>query len=160
MYRSVLEQHGLPLRPELVVVGDFVRESSAEAITALLDRRVAFRAVMASNDLMALGAIDAVRARGLRVPEDVAVIGFDDTVDGRFAPVALSTVRQSIYGLGCSGVELLLRRIHGESVPASVVLPTELITRRSCGLAASFEAPDSIVTRHRTHHGAARARAR
>lgn len=146
VYRSVLEEHRLPLLPELVVVGDFVRASAAQAIAALLDRGVAFRAVMASNDLMALGAIDTLLARGLRVPEDVAVIGFDDTPDGRFAQVPLSSVRQSIYGLGYAGVELLLRRIHGEPVPANVVLPTELITRRSCGCAPSFEAPDSIVT--------------
>lgn len=144
VYRSVLEQHRLPLLPELVVVGDFARASAAQAIAALLDRGVAFRAIMASNDLMALGAIDTLRARGLRVPEDVAVIGFDDTPDGRFAPVPLSTVRQSTYGLGYAGVELLLRRIHGDPV-ANVVLPTELITRRSCGCAPSFEGPDSIV---------------
>lgn len=146
VYRSVLEQHRLPLVPELVVVGDFVRASAAQAIAALIDRKVDFQAVIASNDLMALGAMDTLRARGLRVPEDVAVIGFDDTPDGRFAPVPLSTVRQSIYGLGYAGVELLLRRIHGEPVPANVVLPTELITRRSCGCAPSFDAPDSIVT--------------
>jgi DNA-binding LacI/PurR family transcriptional regulator/serine phosphatase RsbU (regulator of sigma subunit) len=146
VYRSVLEQHGLPLLPELVVIGDFVRQGGAQAIAALLDGQVAFQAILASNDLMALGAIDTLRARGLRVPEDVAVIGFDDTADGRFAAVPLSTVRQSIYGLGYAGVELLLRRIRGEALPANVVLPTELITRRSCGLAASFDGPDSIIT--------------
>jgi phosphoserine phosphatase RsbU/P len=146
VYRAVLDQHGLPLLPELVVVGDFGRESAARAIAALIERQVAFRAIMASNDLMALGAIDALRAHGLGVPDDVAVIGFDDTADGRFAPVPLSSVRQSIHGLGYAGVELLLRRIRGEPTASGLVLPTELITRRSCGLAPSFEAPDSIAT--------------
>jgi sigma-B regulation protein RsbU (phosphoserine phosphatase) len=146
VYRCMLQQHGLPVLPELVVVGDFVRASAASAIATLLDRRVHFQAIIASNDLMALGALDTLGARGLRVPEDVAVIGFDDTADGRFAPLPLSTVRQSIYGLGYAGVELLLRRIHGQAVPDSVMLPTELITRSSCGLAPIFDAPDSIVT--------------
>jgi DNA-binding LacI/PurR family transcriptional regulator/serine phosphatase RsbU (regulator of sigma subunit) len=145
VYRSVLEQHGVPVLSELVAVGDFGRESAARAIDTLLDRQVVFRAIIASNDLMALGAIDGLLARGLRVPEDVAVIGFDDSADGRVAPVPLSTVRQSIYGLGHAGVELLLRRIHGEVVADNVVLPTQLITRRSCGLTPSVDAPDSIV---------------
>ncbi len=146
VYCSVLRQHGLPVHAELVVGGDFVRVSAARSIRQLIERRVPFQAIMASNDLMALGAIDALVESGRRVPEDVAVIGFDDTADGRFAPVPLTTVRQSIHGLGYAGVELLLQRIQGAEVPDRVVLPTELVTRRSCGLAQAHDPPDSITT--------------
>jgi phosphoserine phosphatase RsbU/P len=146
IYCAVLRQHGLPVHPDLVVGGEFARSSAARSIRELLERRVPFQAIIASNDLMALGAIDALHERGLRVPEDVAVIGFDDTADGRFAPVPLSTVRQSIHGLGYAGVELLLQRIRGVQVPERVVLPTELVIRRSCGLAQVYDSPDSIIT--------------
>jgi sigma-B regulation protein RsbU (phosphoserine phosphatase) len=145
IYCATLQRCGLPVLPELVIVGDFVRSHAARAVRDLLARGVAFEAIMASNDLMALGAIDALEAHGLRVPDDVAVIGFDDTADGRFARVALSTVRQSIFGLGYAGVELLLDRIHGRPVPDRVTLPTELVTRQSCGLAGRDDGPESAI---------------
>jgi sigma-B regulation protein RsbU (phosphoserine phosphatase) len=146
IYCSVLRQHGLPVLPELVVVGDFVRGSAVRAIRDLVRRGVTFQAIIASNDLMALGAMDALSAHGLRVPEDVAVIGYDDTADARFAAVPLSTVRQSTFGLGYAAVELLLQRIHGVATPEHVVLPTELVTRQSCGIARARDMPDSIIT--------------
>jgi serine phosphatase RsbU (regulator of sigma subunit) len=133
------------LLSELVVVGGFERDAAARGIGELLKRGVVFDAVMACNDLMALGALEACLAQGRRVPEDIALIGFDDTPDGRFAEVPLSTVRQSIHGLGYAGVKLLLDRIHGRSAAQHVVLPTELVLRRSFD-PAHEDPPDSVTT--------------
>jgi DNA-binding LacI/PurR family transcriptional regulator/signal transduction histidine kinase len=133
VYRDVLGERGLAVDPELVVVGDFQRGAGAGAIDALLDeRRVRFDAVVAASDSMALGAIDALRARGVRVPEDVAVVGFDDIEAARFATPPLTTVRQPLHEQGRRAVELLLALLRGESVPEQVTLHTELLTRRSC----------------------------
>ena len=133
VYRDVLGERGLAVDPELVVVGDFQRAAGARAIDVLLDeRRAPFDAVVAASDSMALGAIDALRARGLRVPEDVAVVGFDDIEAARFATPPLTTVRQPLHEQGRRAVELLLAVIRGEPVPEQVTLHTELVTRRSC----------------------------
>ena len=100
----------------------------------LLDeRRVRlFDAVVAASDAMALGAIDALRARGVRVPEEVAVVGFDDIEAARFATPPLTTVRQPLHEQGRRAVELLLALLRGEPVPEQITLHTELVTRRSC----------------------------
>jgi DNA-binding LacI/PurR family transcriptional regulator/signal transduction histidine kinase len=133
VYRDVLAEHDLRLEPQLIVVGDFQRESGARAIGVLLDERGAeIDVVVAASDSMALGAIDALRARGLAVPEDVAVAGFDDVEEARFCAPALTTVRQPLYEQGRRAVELLLATIRGEAVPEQVTLHTEIVTRQSC----------------------------
>lgn len=133
VYRDVLEERGLAVDPDLVVVGDFQRAAGDRAIGTLLDeRRARFDAVVAASDAMALGAIDALRARGARIPEDVAVVGFDDIDAARFATPALTTVRQPLHEQGRRAVELLLAQLRGEEVPDQVTLHTELVTRRSC----------------------------
>ncbi len=133
VYRDVLGERGLVVEPDLVVIGDFQRGAGAGAIGVLLDeRRVQFDAVVAASDSMALGAIDALRARGVRLPEDVAVVGFDDIEAARFASPALTTVRQPLHAQGRRAVELVLAQLRGEVVPEQVTLHTELSTRQSC----------------------------
>src|SRR6185369_3487359 len=101
LYRKVLGEHGLDQDPELVCEGTFQKESGAAAIRALLDqRKVDFDAVVACNDYMALAAIAALQERGVPVPTDVAVLGFDDLEDARFATPPLTTVRQPLYQQG------------------------------------------------------------
>ena len=94
-----------------------------------LEFGVPFDAVVAASDEMALGAIGALRERGLSVPDDVAVVGFDDTV----ADAHLTTVRQDFARAGREAVQTLLKLIAGESVPAVTLLPIELIARESTG---------------------------
>src|SRR5262249_6451225 len=89
-------------------------------------------AIVAANDWMALGALDALRARGLRVPQDVAVVGFDDFDDAKFAMPPLTTVRQAPRQLGIEAVRLVLARLRGED-RGDVVLDTLPQIRRSCG---------------------------
>ncbi len=133
-YTSVLAEYGIPFDPNLVVHGDFLASSGADAVRLLLDERKAeFEAVVAANDEMALGVLEALHERGMRVPDDVPVIGFDDIEEARFATPPLSTVRQPLYEQGRRATEMLLALLAGEEVPEQVTLPTELVVRCSCG---------------------------
>jgi phosphoserine phosphatase RsbU/P len=134
VYREVLAEHGLPFNPDLVTLGNFQVSSGAEAIRAMIDERhVGFDAIVAASDSMALGACDALVARGFRIPQDIAVVGFDDIREGRFAPAPLTTVRQPLDRQGKQALELVLAQLEGEVIVDHVILQTELVRRRSCG---------------------------
>jgi sigma-B regulation protein RsbU (phosphoserine phosphatase) len=134
VYTDVLAEYGLPVDADLIAPGDFLTPSGATAISPLLDeRKVAFEAVVAANDNMALGALEALQARGIRVPYDVALVGFDDIVDARAATPSVTTVRQPTHEQGKQAAEILLALLAGEEVPEQVTLPTELVVRQSCG---------------------------
>ncbi len=148
VYRDVLAEHGLALDPALVVVGGFQRAASAEAVGRLWDDHGApIDAVVAASDSMALGAIDALRARGLRVPEDVAVAGFDDVDEARFTTPPLTTVRQPLHEQGRRSVETLLAMLAGRAVPDQVTLHTELVPRQSCRCARRVAAASAASER-------------
>jgi DNA-binding LacI/PurR family transcriptional regulator/signal transduction histidine kinase/ActR/RegA family two-component response regulator len=134
MYCEALAGHGLTFDPDLVTPGIFEPESGIAAVRLLCDeRRADFEALVASNDYAALGALQALRARGVQVPHDVAVIGFDDIEEARAFTPGLTTVQQPMYDLGRRAVEMLLAQLQGETVPEKVLLPTRLVVRRSCG---------------------------
>lgn len=120
-------------RPEvaLVAAGDFTRSGGAVATRKLLDRRPDLDAVFVASDLMALGALDALRSRGRRVPDDVAVVGFDDSELARSSDPPLTTVRQPVEDMGHAMARLLLDQLDTGAPPAGVVLHTELVVRRS-----------------------------
>jgi signal transduction histidine kinase/DNA-binding LacI/PurR family transcriptional regulator/ActR/RegA family two-component response regulator len=133
-YREALTACGLPPPDSYVVSGDFQYQSGADAIRVLLDERsVAFDAIVAASDSLALGAIDALRVRKMRVPRDVAVIGFDDISEARYSAPPLTTIRQPLRQQGRLAIEVILRRLRGERVDDVFVLPCELVVRRSCG---------------------------
>ncbi|MEU6074569.1 LacI family DNA-binding transcriptional regulator [Micromonospora sp. NPDC047074] len=127
-YRDTVAAAGLP---ELVAVGDFTRESGAEAMRRLLDEHPDLDAVFTASDLMAHAALRALREAGRRVPDDVAVIGFDDIETAAYTEPPLTTVRQPIVEIGRRMTRLLLRLAAGEAIEPAVVLPTELIVRES-----------------------------
>ncbi len=134
VYREVLQAHQIPFDPSLVVMGDFHRPSGIAAVNQLLeDRGVCFEALVAADDYMALGALDALQMSGVRVPEDVAVVGFDDVDEARFASPALTTVRQPLYEQGLQAANMALAMLRGVEVHGDVTLHTELVLRRSCG---------------------------
>jgi DNA-binding LacI/PurR family transcriptional regulator len=114
----------------LVARGDYSRESGGAAMETLLARRPDLDAVFVASDLMALGALDALRRAGRRIPEDVAVAGFDDSPVAAAAVPALTTMRQPWKRISAEMVRLLLDRVNGEP-PATVILPTELVPRDS-----------------------------
>jgi DNA-binding LacI/PurR family transcriptional regulator/signal transduction histidine kinase len=133
-YKDELKAHDLRYDEDLVVDGDYSSDSGREAVRILSEeRRLRFQAVVAANDRMAFGVLEALQQRGMRVPEDVAVTGFDDLREAQATGVPLTTVRQSFYTAGKSAFEALLKKINGEAVPATVVTPTQLLVRWSCG---------------------------
>lgn len=133
-YINVLEESGLPFDPDLVAPGDFVRPTGVAAIDLLLDERgVDFEAIVAANDDMALGALEALQARGVRVPDDVAVVGFDGVGETGLVTPPLTTVRQPLYKQGQQATEMVLALIAGEKVPEQVTPPAEVVIRQSCG---------------------------
>lgn len=116
---------------QLVEYGDFSPLEGAAAMRRLLDRGVPIDGVFAANDQMAAGAISVLREAGLRVPEDVGVIGFDDDSFGATASPPLTTIDQSPVELGATMAALLVRLIAGETVPRITILPTRLVPRAS-----------------------------
>ncbi|WP_437807048.1 SpoIIE family protein phosphatase [Sorangium sp. So ce1078] len=145
-YRRALADRSLPFDERLFACGVFNIDSGRAAMHEILDRGVELGAVVAANDAMALGAIDALRARGLGVPEDVLVCGFDDAVIARFTKPSMSTIGQPIKRLGAHAVDMLMRMIDGEPVPDRSLFPVELTLRESCGCgnpAGAASAPPS-----------------
>ena len=118
-------------KADRVAHGDFTRESGQQAMAALLDRHPDIDGVFAANDLMAIGALRALRDAGRRVPDDVAVVGYDDIEMARHTEPPLTTIHQPIVDQARTMTELLLTQIGGDPVPDPVVLPTELVERES-----------------------------
>ncbi len=137
-YREALAAAGLPFREELVVpVGSWHRRNGAEAMREFLARGVPFDAVVAFNDAIALGALRVLQEEGLRIPEDVAVIGFDDIDETQYSMPTLSTIDPGREEIARTAVDLLLRRIEGGGAafePEEVLVPFRLIPRESTSL--------------------------
>jgi DNA-binding LacI/PurR family transcriptional regulator len=127
-YRRVMADSD---RRSIVAVGDFTRESGAVAMRQLLADDPALDAVFVASDLMAHGALRTLREAGRRVPDDVAVVGFDDIQIARYSDPPLTTVRQPIEEIGRTIARQLLRLLAGEQIEPAIVLPTELIIRDS-----------------------------
>ncbi len=134
-YKAALVDCDLPFREELIIEGDF-QQQTGFAITKRLFQSVKSppTAIFASNDLSAFGAMDAARECGLRVPDDVSVIGFDDVPQASFVYPKLTTVRQPLEQMGQVAVKMLLEQIEDQSRPPQrVALATQLVIRDSCG---------------------------
>ncbi|RLE11988.1 LacI family transcriptional regulator [Candidatus Aerophobetes bacterium] len=131
-YRKALFDYGLEIDPELIVEGDLTLESGVVAAKKLLERRVSFTAIFASNDLMAIGAMRELQRRGYRIPGDVSIIGLDDIPLASLVNPSLTTVAQPKYEIGVEATKLLLKRIENPQVPKrKIVLDTELVVRQS-----------------------------
>lgn len=135
-YCAALARHGIEIDPQLQVSVSFLPEGGAQAVQELARRGGAFDAVFACSDSLAMAAIDSLRAQGLTVPHDVAVVGYDDVGQSAYFHPRLTTVRQPIAAAGAALVASLLGLIDGQASP-SVQLPTELIVRASCGAPAA-----------------------
>ncbi|MEU6914682.1 LacI family DNA-binding transcriptional regulator [Streptomyces olindensis] len=131
-YRAALEGAGIAVDESLVVPGDFRPESGFAACNALLDLPEPPTAVFAASDQMALGAIEALRRRGLRVPQDMSVVGFDDLPEVRWSAPPLTTVRQPLADMGKLAVRTVLRLTRDEQPDSPrVELGTDLVVRAS-----------------------------
>lgn len=138
-YRGALDEHGIAFDDRLVLQGSWQRESGAFAVRELLEQRLAraeaVTAIVCANDYMALGALDALAERGIAVPGDIAVTGFDDIDITRVAVPPLTTVRQPTEALGRDGLRRLVALMNGGEEPLTGELVAQLVERRSCGCA-------------------------
>ena len=131
-YRDALEAAGLPLEPSMMVAGDFSQASGTAAMEQLLTLQPPIDGVFAASDLMAAGAMQTLVRSGRRVPEDVAVVGFDDSATARSTDPPLTSVRQPLVEMGRTMASLLLHHIlEADAAPNTVILPTELVVRSS-----------------------------
>ncbi|MFQ5855368.1 MAG: LacI family DNA-binding transcriptional regulator [Anaerolineae bacterium] len=132
-YQQALEAHGIPYDPALVRYGDFREESGYAAMMSLLDGKPP-DAVLVASDLVAFGALEAIKMRGLRVPGDIALVGFDDVPVARYVDPPLTTIRLPAHQLGAEAARLVLRLIAGEEPEETqILLQTTLVVRDSCG---------------------------
>ncbi|WP_402464051.1 LacI family DNA-binding transcriptional regulator [Isoptericola aurantiacus] len=138
-YRQALTEADLPFDPDLVAdAGLWHRSTGAEAMGRMLDAGIRFDGVFAMNDALALGALHVLHTRGIDVPGDVAVMGFDDIDDARYSEPLLSTVDPGREQIARTAVDMLLERIGGSTeAPRRVVADFEIVTRESCRLGSS-----------------------
>jgi len=131
-YKHALAEHMLPLEDELVRTAAFMPEAGKAAMQYLLALPERPTAVFAASDVVAIGVMSAIQAAGFKIPQDIAVVGFDDIFLAAHTQPPLTTVRVPAYGLGWTAAELLISLIEGEEA-SSVILETELVIRDSCG---------------------------
>ena len=139
VFRERLHRHGLEIREDLIVDGTFLEVDGTRAVRTLLDDRAIdpreIDGIVAASDAMAAGALRELQVRGLRVPQDVAVVGFDDDDHARYASPPLTTVSQPMETVAERAIELLVDGITGKATAPRIVVDTEPIIRRSCGCA-------------------------
>ena len=132
-YRSALRMYHMSESPELIYEGNFFQQDGYAGALALLDLPDPPTAIFASNDVMAMGVMDAVRYRGLRIPDDISVIGFDDIPQASLIKPGLTTINQPLEKMGRVATQILLDMLenHGKE-PKRIELPTSLVLRESC----------------------------
>ncbi|MBN1265653.1 MAG: LacI family DNA-binding transcriptional regulator [Anaerolineales bacterium] len=131
-YLNAMKERSIPVNEDLITEGDFSEESGYQAMKRLFPSHP--DAVFAASDMMAAGAIRAIRESGLKVPEDIAIVGFDDLPMNIPINPFLTTIRQPIYRFGVSAVDTLMDQINNRiSEPQRVIMKTELVIRESCG---------------------------
>lgn len=131
-YRAALADHQIDYDKNLVFVGDFTQSSGYQGANTLLDLEAPPTAIFASNDMAALGVMDAVRDRGMRVAADISIIGFDDVPVATAVTPALTTVQQPLSEMGLRATQMLVNLIQDpEQAQCSIILPTTLIVRGS-----------------------------
>jgi signal transduction histidine kinase/DNA-binding LacI/PurR family transcriptional regulator/AraC-like DNA-binding protein len=133
-YHAAVQRFGLAADARLVAYGRHISDGGYRAMQQIMAAGAPFTAVLASNDESAMGALQALKAAGRRIPEEVALIGFDDRPESALQEPALSSVHISLFDMGYRAVTLLLQRIAGEVAPTALVkTATRLICRASCG---------------------------
>ncbi|MBE3008112.1 LacI family DNA-binding transcriptional regulator [Microbispora sp. NEAU-D428] len=130
-YQDELSRLGLPRRPEFVVEGDFYLSGGHAAMRRLLEADERPDAVFVAGDEMAVGALRAIGEAGLKVPEDIALVGFDDIEVAALVPPGLTTVAQDKAGFGTAAAEAVVSMINGADAPPPRILPTTLVVRGS-----------------------------
>jgi LacI family transcriptional regulator len=132
-YKDSLRQANIPLDPDLIQIGDFTQETGYRCAQKLLALPVRPTAIFAANDKSAIGAIEAITAIGLKVPEDISIVGFDNIEEASFVNGGLTTVDQFITDMGRVAVEMLVKLIQNQPLENQLFrMPTKLIVRNTC----------------------------
>ncbi len=135
--RTAMAAHGLELRPEAIMYGNFAPDTGRGAVARWLEAKLSFDAIVAANDEMAVGALEALRAADIDCPNQVAITGFDDSASARFCYPALTTVRQPTTELGAAAVRHIIECWQGKQPNVDFKLQTDLVIRESCGCHAA-----------------------
>ncbi len=130
-YRQAIESAGIQFDPTLVIPGDFRFQGGIRAAEQLLATNPFPTAIMSSNDEMAIGAMVALKQRGLRIPADISLVGLDDILSTQYVDPPLTTVRVPLYEMGTRGMRQLLRLLSGEKIEPVLSLKHSLIERQS-----------------------------
>lgn len=130
-YIQALNKYNIPVDEKLMVESNFSEESGYKAAQTILLQKP--DAIFIANDLMAIGAMEAIKEQGFRIPEDIAIVSYDDLPPARYANPQLTTVRQPVLRFGFAAVEMLLAMIEGDFQERQRILDVELIIRNSCG---------------------------
>jgi len=132
-YTDALNDHPIPYDDSLVVPGDFTHSGGYKAGVQLLELADPPTAIFAANDVSAFGVIDAVRERGLHIPNNISIMGFDDIPQAQWMNPALTTVRQPLFEMGRAAMKMLLEYIENPRAPTQrLQLSTELVIRETC----------------------------
>ncbi len=132
-FKKALARHNFPLEPEYVFEGDYSRRSARSAAERFLSLKNRPTAIFAASDDMALEIIAVIMERGLKLPQDVSVIGFDDNPAAIYGPVALTTIKQPLFQMAEDSVKYLNSIVSGKKRgPIKVILPPKLVIRESC----------------------------
>lgn len=132
--RQTLADYGYHIDERFIVTGDYSQQSGADAVQTLFEQKdAAFDVIIAINDEMALGAIQQLQALSVRVPQDIAVVGFDNIEKSAYFEPSLTTVNQSLYEQGFRSVNMVLSMINGEEKTNRFEEPTRMVIRESCG---------------------------
>ena len=133
-YKAALEEHHIPFDPALILPGEFENQVAYQTMRAFLaQEHPEFDAVFAGDDDAAVGVLEALREAGKRVPQDIAVVGFDDQRMSPFLQPPLTTVRAPTHEVGRTAAQQLINVLRGKPARRITLLPTELVVRHSCG---------------------------
>ncbi|MDP2939488.1 MAG: LacI family DNA-binding transcriptional regulator [Candidatus Omnitrophota bacterium] len=131
-YKLALKEKNVPLKEDYIEKGDFSRRSARVATLKLLDLTHPPTAIFVASDDMAQEAIAVIMEKGLKVPKDISVIGFDDNPASLYGPVSLTTMRQPLFSMAAQAVKELNAIMQGKKTTLKAILPTELVIRESC----------------------------
>lgn len=132
-YKKALVDSGIPVNKSLIVPGEFVEKGGYDAVKKLFNKNIEFTAIFAGNDKIAFGAVKAIREQGLRVPEDISVIGFDDIESSKYFNPPLSSMRMELFQMAEISTKSIIESIENDvEFSANYVVPVTLIERKSC----------------------------
>ena len=132
-YRTAMKEAGLEIDPALIVRGDFNPDIAFDSVEELLRKKTPFTALFGADDDCALGAMRALQQWGRSIPQDVAIVGFNDLPEAYMSRPSLTTIRPYLRDLGVQAAHTVLDLLDGKPVKNLVTMPVELIRRKSCG---------------------------